>query len=150
MTVTWVVLADRTRASIRRQRTAHGAFEHVEDLDHPEGRLHSAQLGTDRPGQTVDSSHGRPHAFSPHETMEEHAAHTFARTIAHRLTAAGNARRFDALVLVAEPRFLGLLRAALDHSTQQRVRGEIRKHLIGATDADIAQHLEGEALHVAG
>lgn len=150
MTVTWIVLADRTRASIRRQRTPKGPFEHVEDIDHPDGRLHTSQLGTDRPGQTSDSAHGHPHAFEPHETIAEHEAHSFAKAIAHRLHAASNARRFDALVLVAEPRFLGLLRAALDHATQQRVRGEIRHRLVDASDADIAQHLVKESLHVAG
>jgi protein required for attachment to host cells len=150
MTVTWIVLADRVHASIRRQRAPHGPFEHVEDIDHPEGRLHAAQLGSDRPGQTLDSSHHRPHALEPHETMEEHEARAFARTIAQRLTAACNARRFDALVLVAEPRFLGLLRGALDHPTQQRLRGEIRRRLIDASDTEIAQQLSKESLHVAG
>ena len=150
MTVTWIVLADRTRASIRRQRTLRGPFEHIEDLDHPEGRLHAGALESDRQGQTVDSSHGQPHGFSPHETVEEHLSAGFARTIAHRLSTAATARRFDALVRVAEPRFLGLLRGALDHGTQQRVRGEIRKRLVDATDPDLAQHLADGAMHVAG
>ena len=149
MTVTWVVIADRARASIRRQRSLHSAFDHVDDLDHPEGRLHAAELGTDRPGQVIDG-HGTPHATEPRQTAQEHETISFARTIAHRLSAAGVARRFDALVLVAEPRFLGVLRAALDHGTQQRVRGEVRKRLIDATDADIAKHLIDEGLHVAG
>jgi protein required for attachment to host cells len=139
--ITWIVLADRTRAAIRRQRKLGGPFELVQELEHAASRLMDRELGTDRPGRTIDGSGTRRHALEAHESPHEHEAKVFAREIAAQLAAARTSRRYDALVLVAEPRFLGMLRDALDHATRQRVRAEIPKRLLDATDADLAQHV---------
>jgi protein required for attachment to host cells len=149
VTTTWIILADRTRASIRRRRTMQGRFEHIEDVEHREGRAHLDELLTDRAGQSTDSAHHR-HAFAPHTNTHDHEAEVFAREIARRLAIARGTRRFDAVVLVAEPRFLGVLRTALDPAERRLVRGEIPKRMLDATDAELGAQLEAANLHVAG
>lgn len=111
MTVTWVILADRARVAIRRQRTLGGPFELVQEL-------------------------------APSAGPRGHEAKAFAREIAGELATARTAQRFDALVLVAEPGFLALLRDALDHATRRRVRSEIPEQLLDASDAELARQIE--------
>lgn len=146
--ITWVVLADRSRAIVRRQRVRGGPFEQVQDMEHPAGRLADREMGTDRPGRSFDGGRARRHALSGRESTHEHEAAVFAREIASALATAAGARRFDALVIAAEPRFLGVLRDALDHATRQRVRAEIGKRLIDASDAELARHVADAAMHM--
>jgi protein required for attachment to host cells len=49
---------------------------------------------------------------------------------------------FGKLVLVAEPRFLGMLRAALDPHTAALVVKTVHKDLPGVSEKDLASHLE--------
>ena len=67
----------------------------------------------------------------------------FASAIVATLQAAREARRFQALVLVAAPRFLGVLHRHLDKSLQQCVSREIRHNLTGLDSAGIRGYLLG-------
>ena len=49
--------------------------------------------------------------------------------------------RFGRLVLVAEPRLLGELRAALDKPTAALVSATLDKDLVGIDNRDIPRHL---------
>ena len=57
-----------------------------------------------------------------------------------RLSRAEN--RFGKLVLVAEPRLLGELRAALDKPTAALVSATLDKDLVGVDNRDIPMHLD--------
>ena len=50
----WVVVASNTRCRIFAQHKHNGPLEELEDLVHPEGRLHERRLASDRPGRTFD------------------------------------------------------------------------------------------------
>jgi len=54
---------------------------------------------------------------------------------------------FQRLVLVAPPRFLGLLRSSLDTPTQQLVVGSLDKDLAKVKEADLIGHV-GEVIAV--
>ena len=54
-----------------------------------------------------------------------------------------NENRYGALVLVAEPHFLGELRTALDAPTAALVTATLDKDLGGIETRDLAQHLAG-------
>jgi len=137
VSTTWIVVADRSRCSLyRRQRGL--ALERVRELAHPEGRMAAHEIDADRQGRSVDAVHG-PHGFSKRDDAHQHEAKVFAKEIADVLVQGRNARAYDALVLVAEPHFLGLLEGELDTPTRALVRESVHKHLTGASVPEIAK-----------
>ena len=53
---TWIVVADSSRARILSAQNRVQPPTDIEALAHPEGRMKSQDLTTDRPGRTNDSS----------------------------------------------------------------------------------------------
>jgi len=141
MSDVWVVVASSTRCRIFAQHKQNAPLEQLEELEHPEGRLHDRDLATDRPGRTYDSAgpgrHGMGQALSP----TEHENIRFAKTIASRLDAARKRDAFDRLVLVADPRFLGHLRQGLTPNTRSMLTTELQKNLSDADPARIREAL---------
>ena len=61
---------------------------------------------------------------------------------AEQLRQARNAHRFSRLVLVAGPKFLGMLSAGLDGPTADMVVGRVTKDLAKTPDRDVAAHVQ--------
>jgi protein required for attachment to host cells len=71
----------------------------------------------------------------------EHLAQSFANEVASYLDHARHEEQFSHLVLIAGPRFLGWLRAALSDATRATVIGTVDKNLQEATASDVKSHL---------
>ncbi len=76
------------------------------------------------------------------DSARGHAATVFAHDLAERLRVGRNQQAFRDLVLIAAPRFLGMLRDALDHATAAMVRGTLDKDYAGLNDRDLLKRLE--------
>ena len=98
-----------------------------QSLLNAEARQAEDQLVTDRPGRGHDKKGSGRHAKAPRTSAKETATRHFAKSIAAELQAASSS--YHALILVAPPAFLGLLRHALDATTRAKVRLEIDKDL---------------------
>jgi len=72
---------------------------------------------------------------------KKHEADVFAHRVAQYLEDAHNANRFDQLLIVAGPSFLGLLRNQLPEQIKKLVRFELDKEITLLSAADIRQHL---------
>lgn len=72
---------------------------------------------------------------------KRHEAIRFAKRVGDMLEGARSAGDFDRLVLVAEPRFLGLLRDNLSQETIKRVGLEIDKNLVQQAPQVIRERL---------
>jgi protein required for attachment to host cells len=141
---TWFLVARRSGATIFSNHGRGTALQMVAELDNPEGKLQSNALETDRPGRSFDrAGHGR-HSLSSEQTAREHVEQAFAKRMADYLEKSRCENVFDQLILVAGPRLLGELRAALSPSTQRLVKLEINKE-IPATERDLRSHLDGLA-----
>lgn len=141
MEKTWVVVADSSHARIFRAEGFGRRLIEVETLAHPEGRLHETQLTSDIPGRTFDSHGQGRHAMEEETSPKRHEAIQFAKRISGALESARNTGNFDALVLVAEPRFLGLLRDNLTRETNKLVELAIDKNLVRQTPEAIRERL---------
>lgn len=141
MEKTWVVVADSSHARIFRTEGFDGHLVEVEALAHPEGRLHETNLTTDIPGRTFDSHGQGRHAMEEETPPKRHEAIQFAKRIGGLLESARNAGSYDTLVLVAEPRFLGLLRENLSRETNKLVELAIDKNLVRQTPEAIRERL---------
>jgi protein required for attachment to host cells len=140
MKLTWILVADTTRARIFTAETSSSPLEEIEDLSHSKSRLHDREITSDLPGK-IKSVGGGGHAFEQPTDPKKYEAEAFADTIADYLEKAHNANRFEQLLIVAGPSFLGLLRSNLPEQIKKTVRFELDKEITTLSAADIRQHL---------
>lgn len=134
MSTTWIVSADAGRARIFAEVNPHQPYTEIEDMINDAARLHDVDINTDRigataGGQTIHNRGGASpnHQYQPAQTPEQHDADMFARDVCAYLLKAHHDKRFQKLDLIAEPRFLGLLREKLDHQLKSLVGLELNK-----------------------
>ena len=147
MKSTWILVADNTRARIFTVSTPSSALEEIEDLSHTEGRMHDRELTTDLPGK-IKSSDGSGHALEQPTDPKKHEADSFANRVAKHLEAAHNTSKFEQLLIVAEPSFLGLLRHHLSDQLKKRVCFELNKNITTHVAEDIRKHLPDFLPHI--
>lgn len=140
MKSTWILVADSTRARIFTADSPSSPLEEIEDFSHTEGRLHDREMTSDLPGK-IKSAGGGGHAFEQPTDPKKHEADTFAHRVSQYLEEAHNADRFEQLLIVAAPAFLGLLRNNLPEQIKKLVRFELDKDITLMSAADIRQHL---------
>ncbi len=140
MKLTWILIADSTRARVFTADTPSSPLEEIEDFSHAVGRLHDREMTSDLPGK-IKSVGGGGHAFEQPTDPKKHEADNFARNVAQFLEDAHNANRFEQLLIVAAPSFLGLLRNNLPKQIKKLVHFELDKDLTILSAADIRQHL---------
>ncbi len=142
MSKTWILVAHRAGARLF-ESDGPGRMRRVEEIAHPEGRLENRALGSDKPGRSFDSHGAGRHALGKEHDEAETVAQAFAHKLAAHLDNARAKNAYSRLVLVAEPRFLGHLRAALTTHTASLVGATIDKDLGKVSDHDLPAHLGG-------
>ena len=140
MTVTWVVVAHRAGARIFEHRGPGLGLVPIRVLSHPEGRLRDREITSDRPGSLRGGGGPGPKGLAS-DGAPEHEATVFAKEIAGALESGRMEARYEQLVIVAPPRFLGRVRAALSSACAQRVLGCVDKDLPDASGDELAPHL---------
>lgn len=145
MTGTRILVADRARArlfdlvpALPRPGEASGpALVEIADITAPEGRLRPRELEADRPPSTHDRFGPGSHAIEPHTAPEDKQRARFARELCDLLEDGRIHRRFESLVVVATPRFLGALHAAMHAGLRACVTREIASELVDADHATL-------------
>lgn len=140
MKLTWILVADNTRARIFSADTPSSPLEEIEDFSHTESRLHDREITSDLPGK-IKSAGAGGHTFEQPTDPKKHEAENFARSVAQYLEDAHNAHKFEQLLIVSEPSFLGLLRHQLSDQIKKLVQFELDKNITTLSAADIRQHL---------
>jgi len=136
----WVVVCDGTKALI---------LENVGDAMHPnlktrevheqrDPRTH--EQGTDAPGRSVNSVDARRSAM---EQTDFHALaeQRFLSELAKRLDAAVMSGEAKAMIVVAPPRALGVLRHAASSHLRGAIRAEVEKDYVKMPVHEIEKHL---------
>jgi protein required for attachment to host cells len=125
MATTWIVAADSSRARIL-QVAGRQRLDEIESLLNPDGRLSDRELTTDANPRL----HG-PGGLSAREepSAVEHAVEMFSKRLGDYLEKARTDHRYDRLVLVAPPKFLGLMRRELGKEVEKLVLDEVPKDL---------------------
>lgn len=148
MPATWVVVADSARARIFTVDTEdqRAPLKQVKELLHPESRSHERDLTTDANGRTFDSEGPGRHAMSENVSPKKHEAWKLCRDLADDIEKARAQSRFNRLVLIAAPAFLGQLRKTLSPATARMVIREIDKDLAHMDESGIGNHLPSDVL----
>lgn len=149
MATTWILVAHQAGARVFENHGPGKGLALLQEIEHAQGRERDSQIDTDRPGRSFRKNSGDPRraAMSRSEGPHDHAVAAFARELAHKLQQGRVQNRFQRLVLVAPPRFLGLLRSSLDGPTAQMLAGSLHKDLATAKEAELVAQL-GEVIAV--
>ena len=141
---TWILVADESRARLFKAQAKDGKLEEIADIAHPEGRMHASEMTRDRLPRAHDSFGGARHAIEPHTSLSDKLSLEFARELAERLEHGRVNHTYDELVLVAAPRFLGLLRNTIGHEVAKLLVKSIGKGITGSTPEQIRSVVDGE------
>jgi protein required for attachment to host cells len=149
MAKTWILVAHDAGARVFENDGPGKGLQLIEEIDHPEGRERDQDINADRPGRSFrkNSADPRRAAMSRSEGPRERAVADFARAMAEKLKQGRVENQYERLVLVAPPRFLGLLRSSLDGPTAQLLVGSLNKDLASSRQAELIEHL-GEVMAV--
>lgn len=126
MNTQWVIVADRSRARIFETDLNFNGLREVEDLLNPEGRLDDADLRHDAKGRFYGKGERhQAHTAEPPVSQQEHDEEKFSRDVMELLTRGCDAKRYQRLVMIAPPEFLGLLRKQLPERVEQHITRQI-------------------------
>ena len=142
MTTTWILVANRSGASLFESNWPGETIRRLQDIPHPQGRLQNSEIDSDKPGRAFDSMGEGRHGMSKEHGATEKVAQQFARELAELLNKNRNTNVYDQLILMAEPKFLGLLRAALDSNTAALVVQTVNKELLEVSPEDVISYLK--------
>lgn len=99
------------------------------------------ELGSDRPGRSFSSSGASRHSYTKEHGPSEQNAIEFSKEIARFIEEARAENRFESLMLVAGPSFLGSLRHELSATTCGLITSELHKNLGGLSEHDLTEYM---------
>jgi len=148
---TWIVTADESRARVLQvQDRATQALEEVENFVNPSGRAHERDLQSDAEprfnghggvGKAGTAPTGGPASDRETQGAIEHSVKMFAKHLGTYLEQARQQHRYDELVLVAPPKFLGALRKELGKEVNETIADELPKDLSGLNTRELSAYL---------
>ena len=140
MSKVWILVADEAKARILSTSKSTEPLVEIESLLSPEALDREQDLVSDKPGRGGNGSGEGKHAMDE-KTHKEQYALRFAKQLSDLLAKNQQSKSYNKLIIVAAPRFLGLLRKELSKGVNQLVSLEIDKDLTMMESQDIRKHL---------
>lgn len=142
MYTTWILVANRSTARLFENRGPGRDLNLLEDIIHPEGALQNREIDTDRRGRANQSSGATvTHTYDAHQDAVDHLADVFAKHLANIIDDGRRKNRFEKIVLVAEPKFLGKLKQALPKHSFDKIHCTVSKDLPHVTASELLLRL---------
>ncbi len=123
---TWILVADAGYARLFELDNKKGNWSLRREFEHVESREQGQDLMENRPNKIQHHEERTSKGANPVEFKQNEAAN-FARQLSQHLEHAAVGNEYERLVLVAAPKFLGLLREALPTTVRRLVSVEIDK-----------------------
>jgi protein required for attachment to host cells len=136
----WVVVCDGRKALILKNiGDAQYPNLHTKEVrEHTEPRTND--LGTDRPGKTHPSV-GSARSAIEQTDWHDQSERAFLTALASRLHVALTKGETQALIMIASPRALGMIREAYSPDVRKTIRVELGKDLLKAPVQEIEKQL---------
>lgn len=141
MSTTWILVADGGRARVFELAESGKKLAEVACYTNLDAHLPGKEITTDRLPSVNESMGCTRHAIEPHTTLREKIADRFAHTLNAALDRGRQEHRYENLVIVAPPRFLGVLREIMDKPVRDRVVEEIHHDYTSLPIAELRQRL---------
>jgi protein required for attachment to host cells len=132
---TWIVCANRSGLKIFACSDMRKGVHSVAHYPHPEGRLKEHDLVSDH-GGTKGGTKGDAsslHGTNPRESAKDHVAEQFAQFVSQEIDKALDAKSFDAVILCADPHFLGRLNKKISKRAEKFVIGSLSENLYNSS-----------------
>lgn len=128
---TWILIANGSSARLIRQlHTDAESGQRLEDISYEQEEKPLRQMMSDRPGRSFSSVGQHRSSMEYRSDPVRNRHRQFARHLVQALAKYRISDSFDRLVLVAEPRMLGLIRQEMDNELRELVTDEIDKDLV--------------------
>jgi protein required for attachment to host cells len=138
---TWILVADHARARLFSLGKGTPHLTETENFVNPAARTPGRKREHAPPPRTHDRFGNARHVIEPRTSPRDKLAARFAASLASALKAGWNAGGFRQLVLIAPPRFLGVLDAALDARLRESVVLKVARNLTRRSPATILAEL---------
>ncbi|MDX1498602.1 MAG: host attachment protein [Woeseiaceae bacterium] len=136
---TWICACSASIARCWRSTARYGQWTLVAEIRDEVASRAERELVSDRPGRAFDrAGHGR-HAMEPRTSARTQEKRRFAHRVAQAIDRAVGTGAASRIVLLAGPKFLGLLRDELGPEARAAVVFEAAKNLT-ALDAAAIRH----------
>jgi protein required for attachment to host cells len=136
-----IAVADRGSARIYECAEGGTRLRLLAEVTNPGLGRHERDLVEPRAGRVYNRTAGRPQALADRVSPREQEAARFARTLARRVGGRMTDRGHDALILVAEPRFLGRIRGGLSKAASRRLAAVVPHDCVHETTAKLERRL---------
>jgi protein required for attachment to host cells len=136
----WVVVCDGAKALVLENagNRMTPRLTTKEVYEQPEPR--TSELGTDKPGRAI-SSVGSARSAVDQTDWHDQAEQKFLAKLAARLDKAIQAGETRALIVVAPPRAIGVLRREFSQHVRQALKAEVEKDYVKLPVDQIVRHL---------
>lgn len=133
-----IVVADAARARLFKTEASLADIEEMDELVHPDSRKRDRELGSRTPVRSANQKG----SLQPRTFPKDYEEQSFARELGKHLKSLHNRLHYEELILIASPRFLGLLRNELDSTTDKLVSKSINKELLQAGVDEIVEYIK--------
>jgi protein required for attachment to host cells len=138
----WVVVCDGKKALLL-ENTGDAVFPNLKTKEVYEHQdLKTREQGSDAPGRAFNSV-GSIRSAMEQTDWQDQSERSFLEDLAGRLDAAVTSGEAKAVIMVAPPRALGVLRQAYSPHLRQALRAEIDKDFVRMPVHEIEKHLCG-------
>lgn len=138
---TWILIANSAHGRVvQNDGPGHGLSE-VKGLDFNRDHAPVSASVADKQGRSFDSHGTGRHAMEPATSPERIDERKFVADIAEVLENKRQEDAYDRLILIASPRTLGDIRAALSDHVAKLVYSEIAKDLTHISVHDLPDHI---------
>ncbi len=142
MKLTWLVVADNSKARIFEVDSHSGPIVELETIVHTQSRLHEQDMTSDLPGRRGGGINGSGgNVYEAENSPKEQESINFAREVANEIEDGRKNNKFKQVMLVAAPGFLGNLRNALSVQAKKVISFELAKNLSQLRADKIREHL---------
>lgn len=137
----WVLVADAAHAQVYESDLMFKELLPLEGWVHPASRVKAKELVAGDRGSTRQGPEGAKSAFERHTDPHRATVDVFARELAEAMRMGRVEHRYERLVLVAPPMFLGHLRQNLDDETSRSVVGAVSRDWFGVAADELAERV---------
>jgi protein required for attachment to host cells len=136
----WVIVCDGKKALVL-ENVGDAKFLNLKTREvYEQSDAKTSEQGSDAPGRSMNSVDGRRSAMEQTDWHEQEEQR-FLRKLAGHLDVEVKAGKAKALIVVAPPRALGVLRQAYSTNVRGALRAEIDKDIVKIPVHEIEKHL---------
>lgn len=139
---TCIVACSGSTAKLWLSTNRFGDWQPLTDMQHPRSSIREGDLTSDRPGRAFDSFGSGRHAMSQPHSAHEQELLQFAEQVADYVNRGIASGDFKNLVLLAEPGFLGHLRAKLSEAAKNATIMTAPKNITSLNEKQIRDYFQ--------